>query len=1428
MKTQIRRHLLTLVVSLSLIASGQSARQSKERAVSIPSDAATRIGQLQKIDAQKSMIKGLYRQLTKARAEKPLQIVRDDAFAERAMLFGKPTRFRKAAAPPVRYVSSRSTPPMHSLVSNVAVNGMAQDSISVGDPFTLSFSFASDMISANIRIYIDLDLDGVVGGDDFLLLNFHVFDNDDGDEDPTAGRAAITFRESDVVSHIAAAFLIVVDDFYSQSSTSLKVVQEPTPSIVRGSVSPAGRFLLYAIDLQTNVLYVFGDSVGSCAFYVDRSQTSALELRTYDLFGVMNGYLPPSTQTVQLISDTTDVRVAYTEATSFIEGYALDQLGTPVPSVTIEVYPSQEYSSFVRTETSLDGHYRVGVGAGIWRLYHDVPDNGEYMGSWDYDDTVHVPSQMTVQRDLLIIKANTSISGSVRMDGRGVGGVVVQASNDSLYNTVLTSGDGTYVLPVYKHASDVSPYNVSTYVSRGYVINDGYRPNIPAGATGVDFVMSKVNGGLQGRISDFSTGEGVPHAYIYASGPDYAGTYSNDSGYYRMSLFDGNYYVYASADKYYSLSEYVVIAGSVITKNFALRRWGSFSGTITDSSGNAVSSAAIVAVDSSGTYSVAGGYARNDGTYTVGGIGTGYYKAYSYANGYVNQWFDKAETSGDATAFNVSDGFDTPGINFVLLRGGGISGTVTDKAGNPISQVSITVFDTLYNAVSYAETDSAGCYTAFGLRSGEYLVHAYDLVHVDQWYDGVNSSYSATRVKVAVHHTTPEVDFVLVMGGSITGTVRNTTGSGISGSLVVVYTLKWPFTIMWAGYDYTDGFGHYSVNRLQAHDSLIVCASGNGTDGYGTRWYDDAPYLDSATPIVLEEGEVRAIDFVLRRMGIVSGSVKDNHGRPLSAMIVVEDTLGNAVQTVYSYGDLGNYSATYIEEGTYRMSASCSGYETQWYNRKTFRETADRLVIGEGSQLSNIDFVLSGLGPLLTAFIDRVEAAPYPDRPALVDSFLNAVPSFPFIEQDTIVHFLYRGVGTNVTIPGDVNSWDPYSSTMTRISSTDLWYRTEVHPDDARLEYKFLIDYTQWIADPNNGYHFGEYANSELRMPAYEPPPEIEYYADIPHGALRDTTIHSSILSNTRTIRIYTPPSYSSSGSENFPLVVFHDGLAYLSTGKANNVLDYLIHRARIKPVIGVFVPPVNRDAEYWDYQQTQFASFICNELVPVIDAKYRTLTSPNDRATVGISAGSVVALHIAYHHPDVFGKVAAHSGANVENIASYRDGPYQPIQIYGDAGTYEFYSLDMRELRTALESKGYTHSYKEWHEGHSWGNWRAHLDNALEYLFPGLALSVNNQSKSIPEAFRLEQNYPNPFNPSTSIPYELPEASFVTLKIYDMLGREIAVLVQQEFDAGFHKATWNATGVASGVYICVLQAQALASTSAKPFIETKKLMLLR
>ena len=96
----------------------------------------------------------------------------------------------------------------------------------------------------------------------------------------------------------------------------------------------------------------------------------------------------------------------------------------------------------------------------------------------------------------------------------------------------------------------------------------------------------------------------------------------------------------------------------------------------------------------------------------------------------------------------------------------------------------------------------------------------------------------------------------------------------------------------------------------------------------------------------------------------------------------------------------------------------------------------------------------------------------------------------------------------------------------------------------------------------------------------------------------------------------------------------------------------------------------------------------------------------------------------------------------------------------------------------------------------------------------------VNRISPSIPGEFALEQNYPNPFNPSTRIEYQLPAKSHLTLKIYDLLGREIATLVNEEQKAGYKSVEWNASNFASGVYFYRLQAGS--------FTGTKKLLLLR
>ena len=90
----------------------------------------------------------------------------------------------------------------------------------------------------------------------------------------------------------------------------------------------------------------------------------------------------------------------------------------------------------------------------------------------------------------------------------------------------------------------------------------------------------------------------------------------------------------------------------------------------------------------------------------------------------------------------------------------------------------------------------------------------------------------------------------------------------------------------------------------------------------------------------------------------------------------------------------------------------------------------------------------------------------------------------------------------------------------------------------------------------------------------------------------------------------------------------------------------------------------------------------------------------------------------------------------------------------------------------------------------------------------------------SIPKKFKFYQNYPSPFNASTQIEFTLPSTQRVSFRLYDVLGREVAVLVNEIKTAGEHRVTLDAAGLASGVYLCRIEAGEM--------MQTRKLVLMK
>lgn len=462
-------------------------------------------------------------------------------------------------------------------------------------------------------------------------------------------------------------------------------------------------------------------------------------------------------------------------------------------------------------------------------------------------------------------------------------------------------------------------------------------------------------------------------------------------------------------------------------------------------------------------------------------------------------------------------------------------------------------------------------------------------------------------------------------------------------------------------------------------------------------------------------------------------------------------------------------------------------------------------------------------------FLNLVTSKPINQRQALVDSFWNEAKKngIPYKEKDYAV-FLYRSKDNlTIKVAGDFTEWSPSSSNFNLIEGTDLYYSVYRFTETARLDYKLIIN-GNWILDPNNPYYcYGGFGpNSELAMPKYIRPWEINTYANTKKGTLQTFTIASTNTGKTYTCRIYLPFDYSSNTNKYYPTVYINDGDEYINLAQSKNILDNLIDSSLIPSVIAVFVVPTNRNDEYAFAFKEKYSKFIIDELVSYIDNNYRTIKSPGKRAIVGTSLGGNISGYISFNYPDKFGLSGWHSPAfwvnNKEVVNLYTKNPKKDIKIYTVYGTYEGNSISgiIPQMVDSLKKKGYQIGASVYDEGHSWGLWKATLDEILIYLFNDNTTNIK-QDNYKKKAKNKVEIYPNPSNPNFNIKFIIDKKSKVNAKLYSIDGKLLKDLFDKEFMPGENIETISLNELPNGVYILNIEFD-------KNTIDAQKIILLK
>ena len=240
--------------------------------------------------------------------------------------------------------------------------------------------------------------------------------------------------------------------------------------------------------------------------------------------------------------------------------------------------------------------------------------------------------------------------------------------------------------------------------------------------------------------------------------------------------------------------------------------------------------------------------------------------------------------------------------------------------------------------------------------------------------------------------------------------------------------------------------------------------------------------------------------------------------------------------------------------------------------------------------------------------------------------------------------------------------------TVLTMSDNGIWTGTTEGPLDEGFHYYHLIVDGGTFNDPGTLNYFGSTRwESGIEIPAHDQ----EFYAlkDVPHGCVQQILFPSKSTNKSRRAFVYTPPSYNKDTTKRYPVLYLQHGwgedeTAWSNQGRVNLIMDNMIAEGKVKPFIIVMTYGMTNEIRFGglrSFKIEPFETVLVKELIPYVDANFRTLSHQLNRAMAGLSMGGMETKMITLRNLDVFSHICLLSGGiitpqDVENTPGFKE----------------------------------------------------------------------------------------------------------------------------------------------------------------------------